>query len=153
MVERVRTFADASPFTLTQFEVRQNAGAERVAGMRVAASFFRTLGVTPALGRDFVAADDRAGAEGVAIIDSALWRRAFGGDPDVIGRPLQLGASRLAVVGVMPDGFRFPELLGATFRPQIWTPLAFARAEASDRGSGYMWLLLKRRSEWPWTGV
>ena len=153
MVERARTFADVSPFTLTEFDVRQGTAAERVVGMRVAASFFRTLGVAPPLGRDFLSSDDQPGSERVAIIDSALWRRAFGGDPDVIGRALQLAAERVVVVGVMPESFRFPELFGATFKPQIWTPLAFAPGEAADRGARYMSLLLKRRSEWPWEAV
>src|SRR5262245_3760413 len=153
MVERARAFAEVSALTLTEFDVRQGASAERVSGMRVAASFFRTLGVAPALGRDFRSSDDQAGSERVAIIDSTIWRRAFGGDPDVVGRSLQAGAERVTVVRVMGDSFHFPEMCGAAFKPQIWTPLAFAPRESADRGSRYTSLRLKRRSEWPWEAV
>jgi putative ABC transport system permease protein len=153
MVARAHPFAEISPFTLTQLVVRQGAGAERVAGMRVAATFFHTLGVTPALGRDFLPSDDRPGSDPVAIISSGLWQRAFGADPQVVGRALEIGNQRLTVVGVMPHTFRFPELFGATFKPEIWSPLAFSAVEAADRGAGYMSLLLKRRSEWPWDAV
>jgi len=153
MVGRARTFAEVSAFTLTEFDVRQGTSAERIPGLRVGAGFFRTLGIAPALGRDFRTSDDQAGSERVAIIDSALWRRAFGGDPDVVGRSLQVGTERVTVVGVMADSFHFPEMFGATFKPQIWTPLAFTPREAADRGARYMSLLLKRRSEWPWGAV
>src|SRR5262249_8463615 len=98
MVGRARTFAEVSAFTLTEFDVRQGTSAERVPGMRVDAGFFRTLGVAPARGRDFRSSDDQAGSERVAIIDSALWRRVFGGDPDGIGRSLQVGSERVTVV-------------------------------------------------------
>src|SRR5262245_34252633 len=54
MVERAQTFAEVAPFTLTQFDIREGPAAERVAGIRVAAGFFRTLGVAPAIGRDFL---------------------------------------------------------------------------------------------------
>jgi putative ABC transport system permease protein len=153
MVERVRPFADASAFTTTQFVVRQGSGAERVAGVRVGSTFFITLGVTPALGRDFTPSDDRFGAERVAIISSGLWQRAFATDPHVVGRTLDAGALRLTVIGVMPESFRFPELFGPTFKPEIWTPLAFPPDEGAMRGAGYMSLLLKRRDGWQWEAV
>jgi predicted permease len=89
----------------------------------------------------------------VAIISSALWQRVFARDPLVLGRALQVGPQPLTVVGVMPEGFRFPEVFGPTFKPEIWTPLAFAPDEAAMRGAGYMFLLLKRRDGWQWDAV
>ncbi len=148
MVERVQPFAEASAFTTTQFVVRQGSDAERVAGVRADSTFFRTLGVAPTVGRDFTPADDRFGAERVAIISNELWQRAFARDPHAVGRTLDMGDERLTVVGVMPASFRFPELFGPTFRPEIWTPLAFAPNEAAVRGAGYMSVLLRRRDGW-----
>ena len=148
MIERVQPFADASAFTTTQFVVHRGSEAERVAGVRVSSTFFRTLGVAPTLGRDLTPSDDRFGAEPVAIISSKLWQRALQRDPRVVGRALDVEGQRLTVIGVMPESFRFPELFGLTFKPEIWTPLAFTPDEAAVRGAGYMSLLLKRRDGW-----
>jgi putative ABC transport system permease protein len=145
IVERVQPFAEASAFTPTQFVVRHGTDAERVAGVRVGCRFFRMLGVTPAIGRDFTPSEDRFGAERVAIISNALWQRAFARDPHIVGRTLDVGVQRLTVIGVMPERFRFPELFGSAYNPEIWTPLAFAPNEATMRGAGYMSLLLRRR--------
>lgn len=153
VIERVQLFADAAAFTTTQFVVRRGPEAERVAGVRVGSTFFRTLGVTPILGRDFTPSDDRFGAERIAIISSELWQREFARDPHVLGRTLDVGAQRLTVIGVMPEGFRFPELFGPSFKPEIWTPLAFPPNEATMRGAGYMSLLLRRRDGWQWDAV
>ena len=63
---------------------------ERLEGQRVSASYFRVLGVAPAFGRDFDAADDRLNGPRVVVISDALWRRRFGGDRGVVGRQLTL---------------------------------------------------------------
>src|SRR5215831_3878319 len=154
IVERVKPFADAVAFTGAQFVVREGSEAERVTGLRVGSAIFRTLGAMPMLGRDFMPSDDQFGTDRVAIISSGLWRRAFAADPQVIGRSLEMGGAQpLTVIGVMPDEFRFPDVYGPAFRPEIWTPLAFAPNEASVKGAGYMFLLLRRRDAWSWDGV
>jgi predicted permease len=144
MVERLQSLGPVSLFTQTQHLIQQDDRAERVLAMRVAANFFRTLDVVPSLGRDFVPADDTAGAPRVAIISSSLWRRFFASDPGVLGRTLGTGRDRVTVIGVMPDDFRLPELMGRRTRAEIWTPLAFQASEARARGAAYMYVLLKR---------
>lgn len=144
MAERLETLGAVAPFTQTQFLIQQGDLAERVVAMRVAASFFRTLDVPPALGRDFLPADDAPGAARVAIISSAIWRRVFASDPNVLGRTLGTGRDRVTIVGVMPDGFRLPELMGRPTRAEIWMPLAPSASEARARGASYMYLLVKR---------
>jgi predicted permease len=64
-----------------------------------------TLGVRPALGRDFTADDDKPGAARTAIVSHAFWQREMGGTPDAIGRQIMLDESPVTVIGVLPQGF------------------------------------------------
>ncbi len=91
---------------------------EHVEGAAISAGYFQTLGINPVLGRSFSPADDRAGADAVAILSHDIWQRNFGGDPKIIGRTITLANRIYSVVGVMPAGFDLPE--GA----QVWVPLA-----------------------------
>ena len=76
--------------------------------MRVTAGLFRTLGVNPALGRDFNADETRDGGPRAVVISDALWRRSFGADPDVVGRTVRLDDASYTVVAVLPRTFWFP---------------------------------------------
>ncbi|HEU0178331.1 MAG TPA: ABC transporter permease [Blastocatellia bacterium] len=73
----------------------------------VSPDLFATLGVKPQLGRWFVAEEEKPGIR-AAIINNGLWRRQFGGDPNIVGRALTLNGKQFNVVGVMPAGFQFP---------------------------------------------
>src|SRR3989440_734152 len=81
--------------------------AERVNGLRVSKDFFATLGVRPALGRDFLADEDQMGGASVAILSQGYWMRRFGGDPGVVGRAITLDGRPTTIVGVMPASFRW----------------------------------------------
>jgi predicted permease len=70
---------------------------------------FSTLGVHPAIGRDFTAADDSPSANGVVILSASLWQRRFGSDPGILGKTVNLDAQPYVVIGVMPAWFSFPE--------------------------------------------
>ena len=76
-------------------------------GATVSPDLFATLGVKPLMGRWFVAEEEKPGIR-AAIISHSLWQRQFGGDPNIVGRPLTLGGRPYNVVGVMPTGFQFP---------------------------------------------
>ena len=91
-----------NPFTLTGRDQ-----ARRVDGRRVTANFFDILGVRPSLGRNFTQADDRIGAEPVALVSDAFWRRELSGDRAAIGQRLILDARAFTVIGVLPIGFRY----------------------------------------------
>jgi putative ABC transport system permease protein len=108
-----------------------DGASERVMGASVTPGLFDLLGVTPALGRGF-RADEAAepGHETVAMISHALWLRRFAGDAGILGRPVLLNGRQVPVVGVMPEGFRFPE------QHDVWLPYgAASRAEGRDRRS------------------
>ena len=79
-------------------------------------NFFRVLGVTPVLGRDFVTSDDRPSSQATAILSNAFWKRRFGSAPDIIGKTILLDAKPYTVIGVMPPSFAFPDP-----KTQLWT--------------------------------
>jgi putative ABC transport system permease protein len=85
------------------------SGPLRAKVKRVTPSFFRTLGVDPALGRGFVVNESQPVAAEVAILTFGLWTRAFAGDAGVVGRTFTLDQQPYTVIGVMPSWFRFPE--------------------------------------------
>ncbi len=92
--------------------------AERTSSAYVSANAFRMLGNTAALGRDFVPADDQPGAPAVVILGSRIWTARYGADPATIGRTVRVNGVPSTVIGVMPEGFRFPIV------SDVWQPLA-----------------------------
>src|SRR5829696_7467063 len=80
---------------------------ERLLGAAVSADYFNVLGVKPELGRVFTREEDTPGADSVVLISHALWQRRYAGDPNIIGREINVGG-KTTVVGVMPAGFEFP---------------------------------------------
>ncbi|MDQ6887033.1 MAG: ABC transporter permease [Gemmatimonadota bacterium] len=94
---------------------------ERFDGQRVSASYFRVLGVSPILGRDFQTSDDRLNGPNVVILSDALWRRRFGGDRTIAGRQITLDDNSYSVIGVMPSGFE--NVLAPS--AELWAPLQY----------------------------
>jgi predicted permease len=85
-----------------------------VSGLIVTGNFFDALGVTPAVGRLLTTADDEVqGGHPVAVIGHGLWKRRFGGRPDIVGHELLLNGQRFTVVGVAPQTFAVPQFGGA----------------------------------------
>src|SRR5579863_2749217 len=78
---------------------------ERLDGQQVSAAYFRTLGVAPAFGQDFQAADDVHNRPKVVILSNGLWQRRFGSDKNIIGHQIRLDDVSYTVLGVMPSSF------------------------------------------------
>ena len=91
-----------------------------VRGFRVSADFFPMLGIRPQLGRWFTPDEERTGAESVAIISDALWKRSFASSPDVIGQAITLSGNSFTVIGVVPPGFQYMRYRGI----DLWLPPA-----------------------------
>jgi predicted permease len=107
---------------------RDGAAPEQFEGLYVSADTFSVLRVKPALGRDFSAADDRPGAEAVAIIASNIWKSRYAASRDVLGRKVSVnGATPATIIGVMPDGIRFIDFT------DVWLPLAQMPGLAAQR--------------------
>ena len=104
---RLHSFESMTVSRQATFSLTGLGQAARVPGRVVTSSFFTTLGVQPRLGRSFAPADDRPGAEGVAVVSDDFWRRRLGSDASAIGRSLTLDAHPFTVIGIMPAGFRY----------------------------------------------
>jgi len=94
---------------------------ERIDGQQVSAAYFRALGVTPAMGRDFLPSDDVVSGPKVAILSYGLWRRRFGGDSTIIGQTVRFDDESYTVVGVMPKAFESVLAPSA----EAWSPLQY----------------------------
>ena len=89
----------------------------RYTGGYVTEDFFRILGVSPILGRDFTPEDNKPGAERVTLIGHEIWQRDFSGDPNIVGQAVRINGKAATIIGVMPQGFKFPQA------EQLWVPL------------------------------
>jgi putative ABC transport system permease protein len=122
------TFTASGPFAFTGLVVQGSTEAELATGVQISAGAFEALGVRPAAGRSFSRDELNPGGPAVALLGHGLWRRAFGGDPSVIGRVVQLGGVAREIVGIMPDG------LSLLNRPiDLWLPLASDPATIGPR--------------------
>jgi putative ABC transport system permease protein len=90
---------------------------QRYNGGYVTEDFFKIVGVSPIVGRDFTAEDNKPGAERVIILGYEIWKRDFNGDPNVVGQNVRVNSKPATIIGVMPANFKFPNL------EQLWTPL------------------------------
>jgi len=102
---------------------------ERFEGQRVSAKYFRVLGVSPIIGRDFEPSDDRLDGPNVVVLSDALWRRRFAGDRTIVGRQIALDGDSYSVIGVMPGGFE--NVLAPS--AELWASLQY------DMSQGRAW--------------
>jgi putative ABC transport system permease protein len=96
---------------------------QRIQAAVVSDNYFKLLGVTPGLGRDFTPDDDGGRIGYVIIISHDLWRHRFGGDPDIVGKTVRLDDDPMTIIGVMPSGFRHVLESGAS-PMEVWAPIA-----------------------------
>jgi len=121
LVDLTRSFEAMAVLKPWQPTMTSSGQPERLEGQRVSALYFDVLRVVPASGRSFQAADDRPGTANVVILSDALWRRRFGGDPAIIGRPITLDDQAYTIVGIAPADFE--NVLAPS--AEIWTPLQY----------------------------
>ena len=134
------------------------SGVNLVAGDRVAyvqderisEGYFHVLGISPAIGREFTADDDRAGAPPVAILSYGLWQNLFKGDREIVGQPIRLKGDEFTVVGIAPATFPITERSSQdTLGVDLWTPLKPAE---TGEGGGYNFTVIARLHDgvsWP----
>src|SRR6266404_8030400 len=90
---------------------------QRYTGGYVTEDFFKIIGVSPVLGRDFTVEDNKPGAEKVTILGDEIWRRDFNADPNIVGQSVRINGKAATIIGVMPPNFKFPQA------EELWTPL------------------------------
>ncbi len=96
---------------------------ERLQGILASADLLTTLGVLPALGRNFTAEEQQPGRDQVVILTDALWRSRFAADPTILGRTIRVDGTNQTVIGIMPASFSYPLFWG---RLDAIRPLVFA---------------------------
>ena len=107
------TLESVGIYTGSSFNLARDDGADYVQGGNVSWTMFHTLGIAPAIGRDFHEDEDRVGAPKVIILSDRIWRERFGAGADAIGKQLMVNGVPHTVIGVMPPGFEFPAAAGA----------------------------------------
>jgi len=112
-----RVFEKIGVFNQEDFNLTGGGEAERLRAAQMSADLFDALRVRAALGRVYTNDEDKPGANPVVVLSHGLWRRRFGGAPDIIGRALTLNDRSYTVIGVMPQGFAFPA------RVEMWVPV------------------------------
>jgi putative ABC transport system permease protein len=126
-----QTLADAAAIAGSRAILTGQGDPVRLDSAEVSASLFDLLGVQPLLGRTFRADENEPGKSKVAVLSWGLWQQRFGADQRVLGQRIVLDGVPYEVVGVMPQGFSYPE--GRT----LWTPLEYTKG-----------FLVEQRSAW-----
>ena len=121
-----RSFAHLAGIANETMNIGDDRGLpEQAYGARVTSDAFAVFDQQPLLGRVFTAEDQRTGAAPVAIIAHHVWKNRYGQDPDVLGTTLRVNGTPATIVGVMPEGIRFPN------NAAVWTPFIPTIAQQS----------------------
>jgi putative ABC transport system permease protein len=128
---QARTLSGVAAIQSSSFNLTGDGEPVRVGAARVSASFFDVLGRRPTLGRGFAAAEEREGADHVAVIGQGLWKQRFGGDRRVVGRTLLLNGERYTIVGVVSTGVAIPRDV------ELWVPWALTAQDLANHGGHY----------------
>jgi len=104
--QQTRVFEKIAAYQSFGFTVTSTHETRRFPGRAVSATFFSTLGIAPALGRDFLPQDDHAGSQPVVIISDRVWHQFFNADRDVVNGNITLNGTSFAVIGVLPPHFQ-----------------------------------------------
>jgi predicted permease len=130
LADRQTVFESFGGFSQTTVNLSGDGEAtERLAGGLMTVGALDTFRVKPVLGRSFRRGDDRPGAEPVMLLGYRVWQERYAGSPDVIGKTVRANGTARTIIGVMPDGFGFPN------RETVWIPLALDPL-ATPRGQG-----------------
>ena len=115
---RSTVFSKMAVWGIRSFNLEQGEQSLRLSGELVNSEYFSLLGLQPAAGRFFTPDEDARPMEDyVIVLSHDLWRRAFGSDPGVVGRKLQINSKTFEVIGVGPPGFR-----GLSDQAEVWMP-------------------------------
>jgi len=141
--------SELSAFTDANRNLTGNGEPERLQAFLVSPNLFRLLRVRPELGRDFVSADGVDGKNQVVLLSHDLWKRRFGQDRSIIGKPIHLDAKPYIVIGILPEGIRFPDAPGFKFsdRADLWIPFSWEQIRKTEsRGNQYLSVLVRLKS-------
>ena len=124
-----KSFEGLAGFTGGTFNLSDDGLPERYNGSWISTNFLDLLRQAPILGRGFQAADGESGAPPVLLLSYEVWQKRYGGRPDVVGKSVRVNTRPTTIIGVLPEGFRFP------VNEELWMPLISETAEVA-RGEG-----------------
>ena len=130
---QARSFSRMAAVHSLEFSLAGAGEPENVSGLAVSANFLSLLGVRPQIGRDFDSAEDDPSASHVALLSYKLWQSHFGGDPNALGRSIDLNGSSFTVIGVLPPEFRWQDQVDLIEPSGVW--IAKDAESIHDRGS------------------
>ena len=113
---------------------------ENLSANENSADVFRVVGAKPIMGRDFSPADEAPDAAPVTILHYGFWERRYGKDPNIVGRTLRMNGALTTVIGVMPQGFSFPQ------KVDVWVPLV-QTPRVMKRENRETWVVIARLAE------
>jgi putative ABC transport system permease protein len=138
IIRRTRTLQSVGVYSNAVFDLRGGFNPpEALYGLRISASLFPTLGVSPMLGRNILPEEDEFGRPNELILSYGLWKRRFNSDRNIVGKDVNIDGHDCRVIGVMPSGFDFPLRRGAAHTPEpyveFWAPMKAGRVRELDR--------------------
>jgi len=113
-----RSFSHVAGYVLTSATLTGQGDAVRLAGVQITASVFPMLGISPLLGRPLEPSQEFAGSDAVVVLSHSTWQRHFNSDLAIVGRVAAFDGRGRTIVGVMPEGFAFPDAF-----VQYWIPI------------------------------
>ncbi|HEX3644144.1 MAG TPA: ABC transporter permease [Vicinamibacterales bacterium] len=143
--QQARSLEHVGAFSTASFNLTGSGDPLRVRAALVQPEVFAALGAQPLTGRVFTADEDRSGHEHVVMLTEGLWRSAFGSDPAIVGRAIQLDAEPYIVVGVLPAALRLPIDYASRTLTQVWVPLALGPNDPQARGNHGLFALGRLR--------
>ncbi len=129
-----QVFRTLDVYNGTGYLLSKEGGAEPVVGVKVSDGFFRTLGITPMLGRDFHDGEDLPAAPFTTILSYGTWQKRYGARPDVVGQSVTLNGVPHTIIGVLPQSFQFAERGSAEY----WTTLHATDSCSARRSCHYL---------------
>jgi len=117
-----KVFSALEAWGYSSYQLSTPAGVQPVPGVRVTDGFFRTLGVTPILGRDFYSGESTPSAPHTVLIAYSTWKTRFNGDPNILGKPVTLSDTSYTIIGVLPPEFQFAPRGTAEFWATLHDP-------------------------------
>jgi putative ABC transport system permease protein len=145
--ERARSFEDLAAIEQTSVLLPDMGnGPELASSAMVSERFFRTLRVSPTLGRFFLPEEHLTGSGDVVVLSYSAWQQRFGGDPNILGKTLDRVGTPATIVGILPAGFRPPEAMFRSPR-DFWMPLQPDHGRYVDRGGRSLNILGRLRTD------
>jgi putative ABC transport system permease protein len=130
LLQQNRSFSEAAVISPGAFNLGLSGNPQSVTGATVSPALFSILQINPRLGRAFTPEEAQQGHDRVVILSSNLWQRAFGSEPQIIGKEVILDGRSCQVIGVMPKGFDYPA------PAELWTPQVFVDKDFDPNNRG-----------------